>query len=118
MAKKTRRSRKSRRSPKADRHVYVIELDREVLNHKNFVEENPGYMEGQPCVYVGMSTHEPRVRYEQHKRGYKANSFARRYGRYVRAKRCRAGLTWEQAVRTEVAVAERLRSKGWAVWQK
>ena len=65
-----------------------------------------------------MSVHEPRVRYEQHKRGYKANRFARRFGMYVRAKRCRAGLTWEQAVQAEVAVAERLRGKGWAVWQK
>lgn len=118
MAKKVRKTRKTRRSPSADRHVYVIELDRKVLNKENFVKENPDYVEGQPCVYVGMSVHEPKIRYEQHKCGYKANRFAHQYGMYVRAKRCRAGLTWKQAVDAEVAVAERLRSKGWAVWQK
>ena len=118
MAKKARKSQKARCSRRADRHVYVIELDREVLNKKDFVKENPGYVEGQPCVYVGMSVHEPNIRYEQHKSGYKANRFARRYGMYVRAKRCRSGLTWKQAVHAEVAVAEALRSEGWAVWQK
>jgi len=117
MARKTRKSRKSRRAPRADRHVYVIDLDRFVLTKKGFAKKNPDYVEGKPCVYVGMSAHEPRVRYEQHKRGYKPNRFAKRFGQYVRAKRCRAGLTWKQAVAAEVAVAERLRRKGWAVWQ-
>ena len=35
-------------------HVYVVELSPEVLRHPRFVRANPGYIDGKPCVYVGM----------------------------------------------------------------
>ncbi|HBH37935.1 MAG TPA: hypothetical protein DDX06_06055 [Curvibacter sp.] len=36
-------------------HVYVIELSKAVLDEPRFRKSNPGYVEGKPCVYVGMT---------------------------------------------------------------
>jgi hypothetical protein len=35
-------------------HVYVIELSRDVLLEPRFRRCNPGYVEGKPCVCVGI----------------------------------------------------------------
>ena len=35
---------------------------------------------GNGCVYVGQSSREPTLRFEQHKEGYKSNKYAREYG--------------------------------------
>ena len=48
------------------RNLYVITLDPEVLWDRDFRQENPGYREGMPCVYVGITVHEPGDRFEQH----------------------------------------------------
>ena len=52
-------------------NIYVIELDNEVLRKKKFKDANPDYIEGSPCVYVGMTSKSPRERYEQHRTGYR-----------------------------------------------
>ena len=36
-------------------HVYVIELSKDVLLEPRFRRCNPGYVDGKPCVYVGMT---------------------------------------------------------------
>lgn len=36
-------------------HVYVIELSKDVLYEPRFRKNNPGYIDSQPCVYVGMT---------------------------------------------------------------
>lgn len=33
--------------------LYVIDLDKDVLNIKKFRDMNPDYIEDFPCVYVG-----------------------------------------------------------------
>lgn len=33
--------------------VYIIELKKTVLEDRHFLERNPWYEEGKPCVYVG-----------------------------------------------------------------
>jgi hypothetical protein len=49
-------------------HVYVIELHKDVLLEPRFRKNNPGYVDGKPCVYVGMtgqrnrSRHRPAIR--------------------------------------------------------
>ena len=58
-------------------NIYVIELDKEILQLKKFREANPDYQEGKPCVYVGMTGKTPTERFEQHKEGYKANNYAK-----------------------------------------
>ena len=44
-------------------HVYVIELHPGVLLEPRFRKCNPGYVDGQPCVYVGMTGLDPDVRF-------------------------------------------------------
>ena len=61
-------------------NIYVIELDKEVLSKRKFREANPGYVEGSPCVYVGMTSKSPEERFKQHKEGYKSNTYSRRFG--------------------------------------
>ena len=61
-------------------YVYVIELDKKVSNLKKFRSRNPLHLKGSGCVYVGQSIRTPSLRFEQHKEGYKSNSYAREYG--------------------------------------
>ena len=56
------------------------------MNIKNFKDKNPDYVEGKPCVYVGQSVHEPKVRLKQHLEGYKANRYAKKFGNFIRKK--------------------------------
>ena len=99
--------------------VYVIGLDKEVLNNKRFLERNPNYVEGKPCVYVGQSAHPPEKRFEQHKQNYKANKFARDFGLYLQP-RLFQGInplsSREEAEAEEEALALRLQNRGYAVW--
>ena len=48
-------------------HVYVVELSKDVLLEPRFRKGNPGYVEGKPCVYVGMTGLDPDVRFDKHK---------------------------------------------------
>ena len=52
-------------------NIYVIELDKEVLEKKKFRDANPDYKEGKPCVYVGMTSKTPEERFQLHKEGYR-----------------------------------------------
>ena len=61
-------------------YVYVIELDEKVATYNKFRKRNPKYIKGNGCVYVGQSSRVPKLRFEQHKEGYKSNTFARRFG--------------------------------------
>ena len=100
-------------------NVYVIELDKEVLSSKKFREKNPCMNTGKACFYVGQTIHDPETRFKQHKAGYKANRFAKKYGvRLVPqifskfnpiAKR-------KEAEYIEQWITEKLREKGHGVW--
>ena len=61
-------------------NVYVIELDKEVLISRKFREKNPHMNSRLECFYFGQTTHDPVTRFKQHKAGYKANRFAKKYG--------------------------------------
>jgi len=104
-----------RRGP---RNLYVITLDPEVLWIREFRQQNPGYIEGMPCVYVGMTVHEPGDRFEQHMLGYRSSKYPHDYGvelaqelmdGFDRASVSEAG--------QEAALAQWLRKQGCAVWQ-
>lgn len=99
--------------------LYVIELDRAVLGRKKFVAANPDHASDKPCVYVGMTSRTPEVRFEQHKAGYKCCGLVRDFGVRLRPKLQApfADLGREDAEVQERALAERLRRKGYAVWQ-
>ncbi|MDQ3545724.1 MAG: hypothetical protein M3429_04270 [Verrucomicrobiota bacterium] len=100
-------------------NLYVIRLDRAVLGRRKFKEKNPQHDPRKPCVYVGMTHRTPEERFAQHKRGYRASRYVKRYGQdliprqYARFN----PMTRTEAGQLEVALAERLRRRGYAVWQ-
>jgi predicted GIY-YIG superfamily endonuclease len=109
-------------------HVYVIGLKKEVLNEKKFRDDNPEHEEGKPCVYVGYSSKTPEERYRQHvtgaisKKGHSlANKYVQRYHEGLRPRqysRYNPIDTVEEAKEVEESLAQKLRKKGYAVWQR
>ena len=100
------------------RNLYVITLDPEVLWDKRFRQENPGYIEGMPCVYVGMTIHAPGDRFEQHMLGYRSSKYPREYGVELALDLLEGfdGTGLGDAAQ-EAALADWLREQGMAVWQ-
>lgn len=100
-------------------NVYVIALDLAVLQNKKFQKANPNYVEGKPCVYVGMTGLTPEKRFAQHKDGYKSSRYPRKYGKYLRRKLYERlnPMTYDQACKEEVQLAKKLRKRGYGVWQ-
>ncbi len=100
-------------------NVYVIELDKEVLFSKKFREKNPNINIKLACYYVGQTTHDPKTRFKQHKIGYKANRFTKKYGfRLVtrKFKKYNPIEKREDAEEIERWLAQKLRKKGHGVW--
>jgi hypothetical protein len=98
---------------------YVIELDPEVLISKRFCARNPDRRTDKPCVYVGMTSKTPEERFADHKRGYKCNRYAMRYGIKLRPRLYRNlqdFATSDEARAAEERLALRLRRRGYAVW--
>lgn len=111
---------KARRAAKKHkrRNLYVITLDPEVLWDKKFRQANPGYIEGMPCLYVGITIHQPGDRFQQHKIGYRSSKYPRQYGVELALELIEGfdaeGLTDEEK---EEGLADWLRDQGCAVWQ-
>ena len=61
-------------------YLYIIELDKEVGKSVKFRKQNPNFILGSRCFYVGQSAKAPMLRFKQHKQGYKSNTFAKRFG--------------------------------------
>ncbi|MFA5055583.1 MAG: GIY-YIG nuclease family protein [Dehalococcoidia bacterium] len=99
--------------------LYVIELNKKVLSNKKFMSDNPDYIPGKPCLYVGQTARAPEVRFQQHLNGYKANRYARDYG--IRLYPNIVDLldpfkTRAEAEEAEAKLAKSLRKFGYAVW--
>jgi len=106
---------------KAKRHnIYVVELDKKVLEDRNFTEANPDYNPAKPCAYVGITGLTPEKRFANHKAGIKANKYVKRYGIRLRPRLFSKynPMTYEDAQKMEADLASRLRRKGYGVWQK
>ena len=99
-------------------NIYVIELDKSVLTNKKFINANPEYKDGKPCVYVGLTGRSPEERFMQHKAGYKSSNIARRYGIRLKPRQFEAfnPMTYDEACDMEKEKTRRLRNKGWGVW--
>ena len=100
-------------------HVYVIELSQDVLLEPRFRRCNPGYIDGKPCVYVGMTGLDPDVRFDKHKAGIQANRFVTQYGLRLLPKLYAAynPMPYEAAREMEVELGIALREAGYGVWQ-
>jgi len=100
-------------------NVYVIKLDKKVKNSKKFRIKNPNMKQRLACYYVGQTYHDPKTRFKQHKQGYKANSFVKRYGLKLvprKFKKFNPIAKRKDAERIESWLAESLRKKGHGVW--
>jgi hypothetical protein len=100
-------------------NVYVIELCKDVLLQAKFRRCNPGYIEGKPCVYVGMTGLDPDLRFDKHKAGIQANAYAQKYGLRLLPDLYEGfnPMTYEAAQAMEVDIGIDLRSAGFGVWQ-
>jgi hypothetical protein len=99
--------------------VYVIELSKNVLLEPRFRRCNPGYVEGQPCVYVGMTGLDPDLRFDKHMAGIQSSRYVRRYGLRLLPDLYEGfnPMRYDEAVAREVEVGIDLRSAGMGVWQ-
>ena len=99
--------------------VYVIELSRSVTLEPKFKRANPGYAEGKPCVYVGMTGLSPDVRFDKHKAGIQSNRFVREYGLRLLPElyECYNPMPYRAAAEMEVELGIALREQGYGVWQ-
>ncbi len=108
-------------------HVYAIELSKRVFTeNRRFREANPQFNGVLQCLYVGMTSNTPQLRFQQHKKrtmGKKGQalsaSLVYKYGLYLRPSlynHLNPIATYGQALRTEAAFAKKLRRQGYAVW--
>ena len=119
--KKTGTKKKAKKSPPSRHYsVYVIELDPAVRTMKKFAKANPNARADKPCLYVGMTGLAPEVRFERHRAGIQDATIVRDYGVKLRPRYYEKlnPMTFEEAKAEEPALAERLRKRGFAVWQK
>lgn len=100
-------------------HVYVIELSKDVLFEARFKKANPDYIDGKPCVYVGMTGLDPDVRFDKHKAGIQANRYAQKYGLRLLPDLYEAWnpMSYDAARDKEVDLGIDLREAGFGVWQ-
>ena len=99
--------------------MYVIELHPDVLLEPAFRRCNPGYVAGKPCVYVGMTGLDPDLRFDKHKAGIQANTYAMKYGLRLLPDLYEGfnPMTYQAAQVREVEIGIDLRSAGFGVWQ-
>ena len=100
-------------------NVYVIKLDKKILISKKFREKNPYMKTRLACYYVGQTCHDPVTRFNQHKNGYKSNSFVKNYGIKLVSrifKKYNPIKTREEAEMLEKLLTDKLRKKGHGVW--
>ena len=103
----------------ANYYVYVIELDPKVADLRKFRAKNPKYIKGNGCFYIGQSSKNPQIRFEQRKEGYKSNKYAKYYGIKLRPdlyEKYNPIPTRKDAEHIEEYLSKILRKKGIAVW--
>ncbi len=100
-------------------HVYVIELSKDVLLEARFRKNNPNYVDGKPCVYVGMTGLDPDVRFDKHMAGIQANRYVTKYGLRLLPDLYEGfnPMRYDDAVDKEIEIGIDLRSAGFGVWQ-
>lgn len=101
------------------------------LSHKvwtdssKFRAANPQYNPVLECLYVGMTAHSPKQRFEKHKTGYRNKKgikisayFVEKYGLFLRPSLYEAynPMTRDEAIKMEEKLALLLKRKRYAVW--
>lgn len=112
--------------PAANYRVYVIELRKKVFTENaRFREANPQFNGVLECLYVGMTSKDPKERFQQHitgcrnKKGHKLSSnIVQKYGSYLRPSLYNHldPMTRTEALKMEKQLALELRRQRYAVW--
>ena len=100
-------------------YLYVIELDKQVGRLVKFRKQSPKFLLGNRCFYVGQSAKKPTERFKQHKKGYKSNTYAKRFGlRLVPEfyEKYNPIPTRKDAEELEIYVTIKLRQERYGVW--
>jgi len=100
-------------------NIYVIKLDRQILiDEQLFKNANPDYIDGNPCVYVGMTSKSPAERFQEHRLGHHCSPYARKYGKSLMFEVYGHlnPMTKNEAAVMERQMALKLRDRGWAAW--
>ncbi len=100
-------------------YLYVIELDKKVGKIARFRKQNPQFIFGSRCFYIGQSARAPMLRFKQHKEGYKSNTYAKRFGLNLAPnfyRKYNPIPTRRDAEELEIYLAKTLREKGYGVW--
>lgn len=100
-------------------YLYIIELDKKVAKSKKFRKQNPHYILGSRCFYVGQSAKAPLLRFKQHKEGYKSNSFVKRFGLNLVPEfydKYNPIPSRKDAENLEKYIAEKLKISGYGTW--
>ncbi len=99
--------------------VYVVLLAPKVFKKsQKFREMNPDYVEGQPCVYVGMTGKKIRERFGEHLQGIRAGRrFVTKYGLGLMPELYKRfnPMTEPKARKREAELAGELRKLGYGV---
>lgn len=114
---KARKSRAPRRV--STRRLYIVRLDPAVLGVARFRRANPDHRPDKPCVYVGSTGIDPEARFLQHKAGIRSAGLVRRFGLALKQPTTSRlePVCWNEAEAAERRLAEKLRARGYAVWQ-
>jgi hypothetical protein len=91
-------------------YVYVVELDDGVGKRIH---------PDKPSIYVGQSARPPEERFDQHKRGYRASRYVRKYGVRLRPRLYKEFNPLPDRASSEAAeieLARRLRKRGYTVF--
>lgn len=112
--------------PAANYRVYVIELRKKVFTENaRFREANPQFNGVLECLYVGMTSKDPKERFQQHKTGYRnkkghklSSNIVQKYGSYLRPSLYNHldPMTRTEALKMEKQLALELRRQRYAVW--
>lgn len=113
--------------PRREYRIYVIELSRRVYSERaRFRAANPQFSGSLQCLYVGMTSKDPKERFKQHregtlsKKGHKlSSSIVQKYGMYLRPSlynHIPPLNSRVDALEMEEKVALELRRQGYAVW--
>ena len=117
MKRRTLKRLRSKQRANPHHNVYVVLLDTAVGKMRKVRAENPKRDPRRPCVYVGMTGLAPEVRYANHKAGFKASVYVKRYGlRLLPELYAHLNpMPYEAAEQMEKDLAEDLRKAGYTV---
>jgi hypothetical protein len=106
--------------PGRSKNLHIIRLRPEVWESRRFREANPDRRMDKPCVYVGSTAREPAARLDQHLSGVRSSRIVKRYGTELLQRKMRnlRPVPAAKAEAEERRLAERLRRRGYGVWQK